>query len=105
MVNLRSFMVPTVVKHGLGAIACLADEARALGMKRPLLVTDGGLVRAGLVDAALAPLKANQVDFVLFDQVIPNPPIALVDQGAARYREEGCDGLIGFGGGSSLDTA
>jgi choline dehydrogenase len=103
--NLRSFMVPTTVKHAWGAIAALADEAKALGMRRPLLVTDQGLVRAGLVPEATNVLKAGNVDFVLFDQVIPNPPIALVDRGAALYLEERCDGLIGFGGGSSLDTA
>jgi choline dehydrogenase len=105
MVNLRSFMVPTTVKHALGAMDALADEAKALGMKRPLLVTDKGLVRAGLVQEAISVLKSGQVDFVLFDGVIANPPILLVDQGADLYRSEGCDGLIGFGGGSSLDTA
>jgi choline dehydrogenase len=105
MVHVRSFMAPTVVKHGLGAIATLAEEAKASGMQRPMLVTDLGLVRAGLADEATSVLRAGAVDFVLFDQVIPNPPIALVDRGAAHYAEEGCDGLIGFGGGSSLDTA
>lgn len=105
MVNLRSFVVPTTVKHGLGAIATLADECKALGMQRPLLVTDQGLVKAGLVQEATHALKAGNVDFVLFDEVIANPPIALVDRGAARYQAEGCDGLIGFGGGSSIDTA
>ena len=44
MINLRSFEVPTVVKHAPGAITCLADEMRALGSKRPMLVTDMGLV-------------------------------------------------------------
>ncbi|MCL4863341.1 MAG: iron-containing alcohol dehydrogenase [Caldilineaceae bacterium] len=105
MVNLRSFVVPTTVKHGLGAMAKLADECKALGMQRPLLVTDQGLVKAGLVQEATHALKAGNVDFVLFDEVIANPPIALVDRGAARYQAEGCDGLIGFGGGSSIDTA
>jgi choline dehydrogenase len=58
-----------------------------------------------LVDEATKVLKSGGVDYVLFDQVIPNPPIALVDQGAALYRQADCDGLIGLGGGSSLDTA
>lgn len=105
MINLRSFAVPTVVKHALGAITVLADESKALGMKRPLLVTDQGLVKAGLVQEAVNVLKKGNVDYLLFDEVIANPPIALVDRGAERYRREGCDGLIGLGGGSSLDTA
>lgn len=105
MSTIRSFEIPTVMKHGLGAIASLADEARALGMRRPLIVTDPGIVRAGLLDRALAPLKAARMEYVVFDRVAPNPPIALVDEAAALYRDERCDGVIGFGGGSSMDTA
>jgi choline dehydrogenase len=105
MINLRSFEVPTVVKHAPGAIECLADEIKALGSKRPMLVTDKGLVNAGLVDEATKSLKAGGVDYVLFDGVVANPPIKLVDDAAAMYQAEGCDGLIGYGGGSSMDTA
>jgi choline dehydrogenase len=105
MVTLQSFEVPTVVKHAPGAITCLADEIRALGSKRPMLVTDKGLVKAGLVEEATKALEAGNVDYVLYDGVVANPPIALVDQAAALYRDEGCDGLIGFGGGSPMDTA
>jgi choline dehydrogenase len=104
-INLRSFSVPTEVKHALGAIACLPDEVRSLGMRRPLLVTDGGLVKIGLADEVGNILKAAGIDFVQFDSVIPNPPIALVDAGADLYRRAGCDGLIGLGGGSSIDSA
>ena len=105
MVNLRSFEVPTVVKHAPGALSCLSDEIKALGVKRPMLVTDKGLVNAGLVDEAAKALKGANVDYVLFDEVVANPPIALVDRGAELYLNEGCDGLIGFGGGSPMDTA
>src|SRR5512146_1826151 len=105
MVNLRSFEVPTVVKHAPGAIAGLPDLAKDLGMQRPMLVTDQGLVKAGLADEAVKALSGGNVDFVMFDQVEPNPPIALVDCGADIYRQEKCDGLIGFGGGSPMDTA
>jgi choline dehydrogenase len=93
------------MKHGLGAIAALGEEAQALGMQRPLLVTDPGIVRAGLLDRAVAPLRAARLDYVVFDHVVPNPPITLVDEGADLYRRERCDGVIGFGGGSSMDAA
>ena len=105
MPNIRSFAIPTVMKHGLGAIQSLADEAKSLGMKRPLLVTDGGIVKAGLLERATQPLKAGNVDFAVYDEVAANPPISIVDKGAALYKSEGCDGVIGFGGGSSMDTA
>jgi alcohol dehydrogenase class IV len=105
MVNLRSFEVPTVVKHAPGAVECLADEIKALGVKRAMLVTDGGLVKAGLAEKVTKVLDAGNVDYCLFDGVIPNPPIALVDNAAAIYKGEKCDGLIGLGGGSPMDTA
>jgi len=105
MVNLRSFEVPTVVKHAPGAIECLANEVKALGVKRPMLVTDQGLVKAGLVARATDVLKAGGVDHFVFDGVVANPPIKLVDDAAALYKNEGCDGLIGLGGGSPMDTA
>jgi choline dehydrogenase len=105
MSSLRSFQVPTVVKHGIGAIQHLAEEVKCLGMRRPLVVTDRGLVQTGIVDEVAGVLRAGGVDFILFDEVAPNPPIALVDAGAGRYAAEGCDGLIGLGGGSSMDTA
>ncbi len=105
MTSIRSFTIPTIMKHGLGAISALGDEAKALGMQRPLLVTDPGIVRAGLLDRATAPLKAATLDYVVFDRVAPNPPIALVDESALLYRSERCDGVIGFGGGSSMDVA
>jgi choline dehydrogenase len=103
--NIRSFEIPTIMKHGLGAIKTLADEAKALGMKRPLIVTDLGVVKVGLLDRTIAPLKTAKLDYVVFDEVEPNPPIMLVDEGADLYRREDCDGLIGLGGGSSMDTA
>jgi choline dehydrogenase len=88
--NLRSFEVPTVVKHAPGSVSMLPDMVKELGGKRPLLVTDKGLVDCGLCIVAEKALKAD---------------IALIDGAAAVYKQEGCDSLIGFGGGSSMDTA
>ena len=105
MINLRSFEVPTVVKHAPGAITFLADEVKALGCNRPMLVTDQGLVKAGLMEKATDVLEAANLDYVLFDGVVANPPIKLVDAAARFYKQEGCDGLIGLGGGSPMDTA
>lgn len=105
MPSVRSFVIPTVMKHGLGAVQTLADEARALGMKRPLVVTDSGIVKAGLLERATAPLRAARLDYAVFDRVVLNPPIATVDEGAKVYHAEKCDGIFGFGGGSAMDTA
>ncbi len=105
MPNVRSFVIPTVMKHGLGSIQTLADEAKSLGMKRPFVVTDSGIVKAGLLERATAPLKAANLGYAVFDKVAPNPPIATVDEGAEVYKSEKCDGIIGFGGGSAMDAA
>ena len=99
--TVRSVTVPTRLVHGPGAVASLADECRALGITKPMLVTDPGVAAAGLVDRVLPHLNG----VVVFDEVRPNPDIELVDRAARVYRENGCDGLVGLGGGSSLDTA
>jgi choline dehydrogenase len=93
--------VPTRLVHGAGALARLAEELAELGVTKPMLVTDPGVAAAGLADRALEHLDAP----VVFGEVRPNPDIALVDRGAEIYRESGCDGLVGLGGGSSIDTA
>lgn len=101
----RSFEIPTVMKHGVGAVSGLADEVRGLGMKRPLIVTDSGIVNVGLLDRITAPLAAANLDYVVFYDVVPNPPISLVDRGAELYERESCDGIIALGGGSPMDAA
>lgn len=97
----RAVEVPTRLVHGPGAVAHVGEALRSLGVTRPLLVTDPGVAAAGLVDRVLEHLEYP----VVFDQVRPNPDIALVDGGAKIYRDSGCDGLVALGGGSSIDTA
>ena len=99
--SIRSVEVPTRLVHGPGAVSRLGELAADLGVRRPMLVTDSGVVAAGLADEAQRLLD----DAVLFDGVRPNPDIALVDEAAGIYRDQGCDGLVGLGGGSSIDTA
>jgi choline dehydrogenase len=97
----RTMEVPTRLVHGPGAVASLPEALRDLGVTRPLVVTDPGVAAAGLLDRVLEHLGEN----VVFDEVRPNPDIALVDHGVRVFRESGCDGLVALGGGSSIDTA
>lgn len=102
MVNgVRAVEVPTRIVHGPGAIAELGELVRELGVTRPLLVTDKGVEAVGLAAKALEQLD----NAVLFSDVYPNPDIELVARATAFYREQGCDGLVALGGGSSMDTA
>ena len=103
--TLRTYQSPTRLVQRLGAIQELGSEASQLGMRRPLLVTDAGVKAAGLLEVALDSLRKSDVEPVVFDKVRANPPVELVDAGAAEYRKQGCDGLVAIGGGSSMDTA
>jgi choline dehydrogenase len=99
--TVRTVDVPMRIVHGAGAIAHVGELVAELGVTRPMLVTDKGVVAAGLADTTLAHLEGA----VLFDDVRPNPDIELVGRASAVYRESGCDGLVALGGGSSMDTA
>jgi alcohol dehydrogenase class IV len=82
----------------------LRAEVEGLEMARPLLVTDQGLMASGLVERALSALPSS-ISAKLFDATPANPTERAAKDAAALYQGEGCDGLIGFGGGSSLDLA
>lgn len=74
-------------------------------MKRPVVVTDKGVVKAGLIDAALSSLRAEGLDYHLFDGIEADPPARVVRRSVEVARAHKADGVIGFGGGSSMDTA
>ena len=91
---------PTKVWAGPGRIAELPAACAALGIRRPLLVTDEGLREAPMVSAARALVPGTG----LFAGVRGNPVAANIDAGLAAYRQGGHDGVIAFGGGSALDA-
>lgn len=94
----------TTIRFGSGTLAEVAEDLPALGITRPLVVTDGGVVAAGLVDRLFAALPTGTPRLV-FDRTPSNPTEAAVLAALAAYRAEVCDGLIGFGGGSPMDLA
>lgn len=89
---------------GNGVLASLAGELSHLGVAKPLIVTDAGLVRAGHVDR-LKQALVGKYQFAVFAEVPENPTFQGADQALARYRDERCDGVIALGGGSVIDTA
>jgi alcohol dehydrogenase class IV len=90
---------------GAGSALELEQQCRNLGVTRPLLVTDPGLVQIGLLVGPLAALADAGLAPVVFDQVREDPPEATVLAAAELARVEGVDGVIGLGGGSSMDVA
>ncbi|MFV8819316.1 iron-containing alcohol dehydrogenase [Haliea sp. E17] len=88
-----------------GASMELAAHCAILGIRRPLLVTDAPLLATGLLDPVIASLEAAGLAAQVFSDVQPDPPEAVVVDCAQQARACGADGVIGFGGGSSLDVA
>ena len=95
---------PTLVRFGIGRIRELPDSCRALGMTRPLLVTDPALAALPMIAAAIEANKAAGLPTGLFSALQPNPVEQNVSDGVAAFRAGGHDGVIAFGGGSALDT-
>lgn len=102
-----SFMLalPKISLHGAGAIGDMVNLVANKRWGKALIVTDGQLVKLGLLDGLFTALDAHQMSYQLFDAVFPNPTEALVQKGFAAYREAACDYIIAFGGGSPIDTA
>ncbi len=96
---------PTKVVFGPGALQRLPAQVERLKMKRPLVVTDAGVVKAGLAARLYQVLKAANVTFEVFDRVEPNPTERDAELGVAFYKEKKCDGFIAIGGGSPIDAA
>jgi alcohol dehydrogenase class IV len=96
---------PTSVKFGCGRISELADHCKALGMKRPLLITDPGLADLPMVKQAIERNKAAGLPTGLFSQVQGNPTGKNVEDGVKAFKDGNHDGVIAFGGGSALDAA
>ena len=102
-----SFMLalPKISLHGAGAIGDMVKVVAGKPWGKALIVTDGQLVKLGLLESLFAALDAHQLSYELFDEVFPNPTEALVQKGYDAYRNAECDYLIAFGGGSPIDTA
>lgn len=83
----------------------LGEIAKGLGISRLFLVTDAGLIKARLIDGALVSLAAVNVQVTVFSEVLADPPEVSVQAAVDAARAAGVDGVVGFGGGSSLDTA
>jgi len=96
---------PTKVVFGAGALARLAEQVRRLKMAKPLVVSDPGVSRAGLVDRAREVLARAGVAHHLFDRVQLDPTEEDAFEGLRAFRDAGCDGVVAIGGGSPLDAA
>lgn len=92
----------TTIHFGAGALASLPAAMQELGIRRPLLVSDHGIAATGLLDRVTALLGSDVATFL---DVPTNPTESATHQALALYRQNDCDGVIAFGGGSPIDLA
>ena len=93
------------IVSGAGSVLQLSEQCQRMGVSRPLLVTDPGLVAIGLVLPAVEALAAAGLAVTLFDQVKEDPPEATVYAAAEMGRANAVDSVLAIGGGSSMDVA
>ena len=95
---------PQLIK-GSGAVKKLPSVIRELGYNNVLVVTDKGLMGLHLLDDMFAELRNNDIAYVVYDGVQPNPTIDNIEEARSLYLGNGCQAIIAFGGGSPMDCA
>lgn len=101
---ITKFMAPEII-FGDHAINQVGESFLRLGAQRILVVSDPGVKAAGWTGQAVEKIEETGLAYTLFDQVTTNPDSQQVEIGAAVYRKEKCDAVLGVGGGSALDVA
>lgn len=91
--------------EGPGAIRKLPEFIKTKGVKKVLVVTDKGLMGLGLLSSLFEELDKAGVEYVVYDGTQPNPSIENIEDARALYVDNGCEGVIAFGGGSPMDCA
>ena len=103
--DIEKFVLNETSYFGEGARKVLPEEIKKRGFKKVLVVTDESLYKAGVSTKITDLLEANKINYVLFHDVKPNPPIKNVLDGVELCKNEKCDLIVAVGGGSSIDTA
>jgi len=103
--KLTLFRTTRRILFGLGAVEKTGPEAQLLKAKKVLIITDTGVIQAGLLEGVEKSLRSAGLPFVIFDGVEPDPRIEVVEKSVEKAKKEGINLIIGFGGGSSLDIA
>ncbi|WP_294963787.1 lactaldehyde reductase [uncultured Gilliamella sp.] len=90
---------------GAGSISNLVDEVKKRSFKKALVVTDKDLIKFNVATKVTSLLDQNGLMYQIFDEVMPNPTIGIVQKGVDIFKQSGADYLIAIGGGSPQDTA
>jgi len=93
------------VRLGAGTAKEVGQSFQAAGGKKVLIVTDSGVLKAGLLQPAKKSLEEAKIPFEIFDRVEPNPSDRTVMEGVQLFKKTGCNAILGVGGGSPLDAS
>lgn len=91
--------------QGANCLDLLPERIKKDGLKTVLLVTDAGLVSFGYIQPFVEKCEAANLRVVVYDKTVPNPTITNIEEAKALYDDNGCQGIIAFGGGSPMDCA
>ena len=95
---------PTTMWVGENRIKDLVSACNKLNINKPLLVTDNGLAKSKIIEDAVTLLKKENLSVEVYSNVVGNPTGSNVEEGVEFYKNNKCDGIIAFGGGSGLDV-
>ena len=105
MLPTRTFIIPPVLITGSGSLKSVGDEIKKLGVKKGFLVTDKVISELGLLDGVKKALTDSSIEFVIYDEITTEPTVDFVNDGLKAYKENNCEFVLAFGGGSAIDTA
>jgi alcohol dehydrogenase class IV len=100
-----SYNFPGSINFSWGESEKIVEHVNKIGMKKPLIVTDKGIIRIGLIQGIKKKLNAEKIEFAIYGGINPNPTEADVMGGVDFYQDQGCDSVIAVGGGSPIDGA
>lgn len=105
MLKTYALSLPSSLIFGVGAVEAVAEKAKEFGKTKVLIITDRGVVGAGLLEKVLTPLEQAGVKADLFDQIEPDPRDYTVIKAFEFAKKKECQLIVGLGGGSSIDAA
>ena len=100
-----NFRTVPLVESGLGKISILSDVCNQLNIKKPLIITDQGLFKLGFVEEIEKSLSIKNISPCVYNRVKADPPESNIFEAVNLFQNHKADGVIGFGGGSSMDVA
>jgi len=93
------------ILFGAGVVRTMGGHIKRIGIKKALFIADPVMKHLGYTDEVQRILEESGVASVLFSEVQPDPPLEEIEETARIFKREGCDSLVGLGGGSSMDAA